>query len=228
MQAKREPGYDVDLGFVMVWVDDVKRTVEFYEALGLKKRYYIDTEDGGYAEFGTQLGGAGSDEGSTRLAFSGSREAVKVVGEGVATTPSAQQKNPVQLRFVADDIDSVYRKALSAGAEKVSEPEVQPWGSKLARFRDPNGILISIVTRLAPHNQARRLHELAGPVAVDALREPQRAEQLPLQNLPLGRGTPAGSDQLENLLGQMSDEDLARVFSIPSLSNMESAIISRL
>jgi catechol 2,3-dioxygenase-like lactoylglutathione lyase family enzyme len=163
----------LELGFVLVYVNDVAATVRFYEeVLGLKKRFSIDTADGGYAEFGTPTGGVGIDAGSVRLVFSTIAEAQKLFGHEFKDSLTASPGGAIQLRFVHDDEQSVatcYQAAISAGATAVTEPAVQPWGSVLARFRDPNGLLVSIVSRLSAKEQARRWDRLGGSKATQSL-----------------------------------------------------------
>jgi len=45
-----------------------------------------------------------------------------------------------------DDVDSLYRQALSAGASSVSEPMDMFWGDRFATVRDPFGHMWSIAT----------------------------------------------------------------------------------
>jgi len=49
--------------------------------------------------------------------------------------------------FTTDDVDGVFDKVLSAGAEVVQEPMDQPYGVRDCAFRDPSGNQIRIGTR---------------------------------------------------------------------------------
>jgi len=46
--------------------------------------------------------------------------------------------------FRADDLDETFEKLRASGAEVLSEPADQPWGSRDCAFRDPAGNLVRI------------------------------------------------------------------------------------
>jgi catechol 2,3-dioxygenase-like lactoylglutathione lyase family enzyme len=48
------------------------------------------------------------------------------------------------LHFQTDDLDSAFKKVSAAGAEVVSEPADQPWGTRDFAVRDPSGNLIRV------------------------------------------------------------------------------------
>jgi uncharacterized glyoxalase superfamily protein PhnB len=48
------------------------------------------------------------------------------------------------LWFYVDDVDESYRRALGAGARPESEPADMPWGERVARVRDPDGLVIHL------------------------------------------------------------------------------------
>jgi uncharacterized glyoxalase superfamily protein PhnB len=48
------------------------------------------------------------------------------------------------LHFQTDDLDSAFKKVSAAGAEIVSEPADQPWGTRDFAVRDPSGNLIRV------------------------------------------------------------------------------------
>jgi uncharacterized glyoxalase superfamily protein PhnB len=45
--------------------------------------------------------------------------------------------NQSQMHLYVDDVDTVFSKALSAGAIPVMEPHVRPHGDRMAGVRDP-------------------------------------------------------------------------------------------
>src|ERR1700724_2207660 len=105
------------LGYVILYVDDVAATVEFYErAFDLKRRMLDDEHN--YGELAT---------GSTRLAF--------------AARAFVTQMLPVELGFIAADVAAAFRRALAAGAVQVKPPETKPWGQTVGYVRDLNGFL---------------------------------------------------------------------------------------
>ena len=46
------------------------------------------------------------------------------------------------LWLYVDDVDHAYRRALDAGATSVAEPELMPWGERVAQVRDPAGFVL--------------------------------------------------------------------------------------
>lgn len=125
----------VSFGYTIIYVQDVKATVEFYSnAFGLGMRFMH--ESGEYAEMET---------GSTVLAFASDSLAN---GNGVsyrpnsASTPSAG----FEIALVTEDPESVHRHAIEAGASSVSEPTEKPWGQIVAYVTDINGCLVELCT----------------------------------------------------------------------------------
>ena len=48
------------------------------------------------------------------------------------------------VHFTTDDLEATFQEVSAAGAEIVSEPTEQPWGTKDFALRDPSGNLIRI------------------------------------------------------------------------------------
>lgn len=48
------------------------------------------------------------------------------------------------VHFHTDDLDAAFRRACEAGAEVVSEPTEQPWGTRDFAVRDPSGNLVRV------------------------------------------------------------------------------------
>lgn len=48
------------------------------------------------------------------------------------------------VHFTTDDLDATFKQVSAAGAEIVSEPTEQPWGTKDFALRDPSGNLIRV------------------------------------------------------------------------------------
>jgi uncharacterized glyoxalase superfamily protein PhnB len=46
------------------------------------------------------------------------------------------------LWLYVDDVDAAYRRALDAGATSIAEPELMPWGERVAQVRDPSGFVL--------------------------------------------------------------------------------------
>jgi len=125
------------LGFVIIYVEDVKRILTFYkEAFGLEVR--MEHEDNGiflYGEMETEgaiLGFASHEMGQFNL----NGKYQKIVPEN---DPVGQE-----IVFVNDDVNAVYRRAVKAGAISISEPAEKPWGQTVAYVRSIEGTLIEI------------------------------------------------------------------------------------
>lgn len=54
---------------------------------------------------------------------------------------------PAKLFVYVDDVDATYTKALALGATSISEPELQFFGQRVARAKDPWGNLWVIATQ---------------------------------------------------------------------------------
>lgn len=127
------------LGFIIIYVDDVKETLAFYQnAFGLTIRLeHVDNGQVLYGELETEgaiLGFASHVMGEMNL--NGHYEKVTL------------EKKPCgqEIVFVVDDINSSYNKALAAGAISIAEPAEKPWGQTVAYLRGKEGTLIELCT----------------------------------------------------------------------------------
>ena len=124
------------LGYTMVYVKDVPRSVAFYEdAFGLRRRFVH--EAGLYAEM---------DTGSTILAFAANGLAKSNVPGGFRENNPHSLPAGFELAFVTDNVHAAYEQALAAGAFAVSAPTDKSWGQTVALVRDKDGILIELCT----------------------------------------------------------------------------------
>ncbi|MEH2257267.1 VOC family protein [Nostoc sp.] len=125
-------------GYTVIWVDDVVKTVEFYEkAFGLVHRTLQDKGQSIWAEIET---------GNTTLAFSSSSEAQKLFSGGFHANDPTQPPPLIQISFITPDVGSAYMRAIGAGAKTLDAPKSQPGGHTIARVRDLNGVLVSLVS----------------------------------------------------------------------------------
>lgn len=121
------------LSHTMIHVQDVAQTVAWYRNI-FNLRVKFMTEDNAYAEMLT---------GSTVLAFSSENIEQSKYG---SFTPNRTDNAPsgFHLALTVSDVDSVFAKSTETGATIVNPPEPQPWGGRVARIRDLNGILVAI------------------------------------------------------------------------------------
>ncbi|WP_313405257.1 VOC family protein [Aeromicrobium sp.] len=50
----------------------------------------------------------------------------------------------VALWIYVDDVDTSYRGAVEAGATSIAEPDLMPWGERVAQVRDPGGFVVHL------------------------------------------------------------------------------------
>ncbi|BAY26354.1 glyoxalase/bleomycin resistance protein/dioxygenase [Calothrix sp. NIES-2100] len=125
-------------GYTIVWVDDVVKTVEFYEkAFGLVRRTIREQNQVTWAEMET---------GNTTLAFSSINEAQALFPAGFHANEPTQPPTLIQISLITPDVATAYMRALGAGAKALDAPKRQPWGQTIARVRDLNGVLVSLVS----------------------------------------------------------------------------------
>jgi lactoylglutathione lyase len=127
----------VTLGYVILFVKNVPKSLEFYEqAFGLARRFFTDDNGKAYAELET---------GAARLAFCSLELAKSQLNRDVA--PAAPDKLPdFEIALVTTDVAALYARAVKAGAVAVSEPATKPWGQTVAYVRDGDGHLIELCT----------------------------------------------------------------------------------
>ncbi len=87
------------------------------------------------------------------------RDSVVMMGEANAQCPAM----PTMLALYVEDCDSVYRRAVSAGAKSMSEPADQFWGDRGGAVTDPSGNTWWITTHkedVAPAEMKRRVQAM--------------------------------------------------------------------
>jgi len=131
----------MELGYVFIWVENVEEALRFYEeAFDLKRRFLVDNgEPGLYAELET---------GETTFALADHKEARVLFPHRFRENYPARPPGAFQLSFVTPDAEAAYEVASRAGAAETAEPQIQSRGQTIAWVRDPNGVLVSIVSLL--------------------------------------------------------------------------------
>ncbi|CAM3882687.1 VOC family protein [Paracidovorax anthurii] len=126
----------MQFGYTILYVEDVPRTLAFYEAaFGLQRRFLH--ESGDYGEL---------DTGATALAFSSLRlmeELGKSPKRASADAPS------FEIAFTTPDVPAALQRAVAAGARPVQEPQAMPWGQTIAYVADLDGVLVELCTPVA-------------------------------------------------------------------------------
>lgn len=123
----------MQLGYTILYVEDVRQAVDFYErAFGLKCKFLAETFD--FAEL---------DTGTTSLAFC-SHNLLRQMGKSPARPQVAAPC--FEIAFVVRDVPATLDIALQAGATLVQSPEDMDWGQTVAYVADPNGFLVELCT----------------------------------------------------------------------------------
>jgi catechol 2,3-dioxygenase-like lactoylglutathione lyase family enzyme len=122
------------LGYTILYVKDVPRSVAFYEdAFGLERRFVH--EAGMYAEM---------DTGSTTLSFAANGLAKSNLPGGFRENNPSAPPAGFEIAFITKDVQAAYDRALEAGATAVAPPTAKPWGQIVAFVRDKDGIVVEL------------------------------------------------------------------------------------
>jgi len=119
------------LGYTLLYVDDVKGTMDFYaKAFGLQRGFFH--ESGEYGEMVT---------GETKLGFVAHATASS---HGFDYQHIKKEENAFgfDIGFVTENVEEAFKNAVRCGAGAVSQPKTKPWGQTVAFVRDNNGFLV--------------------------------------------------------------------------------------
>lgn len=123
------------LGTIIFYVEDVEKTVAFFEkAFGLRRAFVDPT--GQYGQLET---------GATALGFASLELAKQNLPQGFRRI-SPKELPGCEISFTAKDVHRSLTHAVKSGAELIASPEQKPWGQTVAYVRDFNGILIEIAS----------------------------------------------------------------------------------
>jgi AraC-like DNA-binding protein len=122
------------LGWVIVYVSDVRAAIEFYETAFALERTFV-ADDGSFGEL---------DTGETRLAFASEAQGESNF-DGGYERPGDRPFN-VEIALVFDDPAAAFRRAVENGASAHAEPVEKPWGQVVAYIRDPFGTLVELAS----------------------------------------------------------------------------------
>lgn len=123
-------------GYTIVYVPDVDRALEFFEAaFGLNRRFLH--ESGMYGELET---------GSTTLAFAAFEVAEMNLPLPIVRSQLPEKPLGFEIALVTDDVAAAHEHAVRNGAIQLSPPETKPWGQTVSYVRTPEGILVELCT----------------------------------------------------------------------------------
>jgi catechol 2,3-dioxygenase-like lactoylglutathione lyase family enzyme len=126
----------MQLGYIIIYVEDVPMTISFYEkAFGLKLRFLHESNQ--YAEMET---------GQTALAFVNENFA----GESPQFRPNRpnEQAAGAEIAFVVSNVEEQFKRAVDAGAIEIVRPAQKPWGQIVSYVRDNNGFIVEICSSI--------------------------------------------------------------------------------
>ncbi|WP_299675807.1 VOC family protein [uncultured Tenacibaculum sp.] len=123
-------------GYTIIYVEDVKETIEFYEKVfGFQQKFVTPEND--YGEL---------ISGETTIAFASVELGNSNFKKGFVKTNRTEKPFGVEMVFVTENIESDFKKALEMGAIEFEALTEKPWGQKVGYVRDNNGFLIEICT----------------------------------------------------------------------------------
>ncbi len=129
----------MQLGYTILYVKDVAKTVAFYEqAFGLARRFVH--ESGSYAEMET---------GATALAFVSVAQAQAMLPGGFQAMDPSKPPVGMEIALVTPDVQAAFDRAVGAGATAVVQPVEKPWGQVVAYVRDGDGTLVELASPMA-------------------------------------------------------------------------------
>lgn len=126
---------NMKLGYTIIYVADVPKTVAFYESAFALTRRFIH-ESNLYAEMET---------GDTVLSFAGN-ETAEMSGLAIVPNDPAGPAAGWEICFVTDNVSAAYIHAVANGCSPVSAPSDKPWGQTVSFVRDLNGCIVEIAS----------------------------------------------------------------------------------
>jgi lactoylglutathione lyase len=127
---------EMKFAYTILYVQDVKKSIEFYEkAFGLSRKFIAP--DDSYGELVT---------GGTTLSFASTTLAHSNLKDGFTESNLKNKPFGIEIGFTTKDVDAAVKSSIEAGATLVAEAKTKPWGQVVAYVRDYDGFLIEICT----------------------------------------------------------------------------------
>ena len=135
-RAEKLKRKNVKYGYTIIYVENVRDTIEFYEkAFGFQRKFVTPEND--YGEL---------ISGETTIAFASIELGNSNFKKGFTKIERTRSPFGVEMAFVTENIEADFRKALEMGAIEFEPLTEKPWGQKVGYVRDNNGFLIEICT----------------------------------------------------------------------------------
>ncbi len=84
------------------------------------------------------------ETGTVALAFATYALANMALSDGVIPHNLSQKPQGIEIALETEDVDGAYAHAVSCDALPVTKPTDMPWGQRLARVKDCDGILVEL------------------------------------------------------------------------------------
>ena len=118
--------------FPVLYVANVRRSVEFFGLLGYESRYQFPLEGDPHS--------VGLERGESSLGVADSSWPEAQLGITVGTAPR------FELFVYVDDVDAEVESFRAAGHTVLQEPATMPWGERQAYIADPEGNPVALAT----------------------------------------------------------------------------------
>jgi lactoylglutathione lyase len=128
----------VKLGYTILYVSNVTKSVEFYEAaFGFVRKFVTPEND--YGELLT---------GETTISFVSQELANSNLKNGFIESSQANKPFGIELALVTDNVQDIMEKSVQLGAIIVEQPIQKPWGQTVGYISDLDGFLLEICTAM--------------------------------------------------------------------------------
>ncbi len=126
----------IKFAYTILYVQNVKKTIEFYEnAFGFTRKFITPEND-----YGELL------VGETTLSFVSTTLANSNLTNGFTESNLKDKPFGIEIGFTTENVEETISTAINAGATIVESPKTKPWGQIVAYVRDLDGFLIEICT----------------------------------------------------------------------------------
>lgn len=129
----------VKLGYTILYVMDVAKSIEFYEAaFGFQRKFITPEND--YAELLT---------GETTLSFASIELANSNIKSGFMVSTPVGKPFGIELALVTENVQEIMDQAVALGAVVVEPPIQKPWGQLVGYLRDLDGFLLEVCSPMS-------------------------------------------------------------------------------
>jgi len=131
----------ISLAFTHVTVGDIDEALTFYGgALGFTVHSDVSSPAGRWVTIGSD------EQPGVNLVLS-EPHAGRPRADGDVMQDLLAKGSLPMIGFATDDVDGLFERVQSSGAEVLQEPMDQPWGPRDCAFRDPSGNTVRITAQ---------------------------------------------------------------------------------